>query len=254
MTETEDRGEEQTPRTTPYRFTQLVATTGRFYGARFPTLFLLFLSLNAVFIALSLALGLLGMPDSISLFAGTVVFISLTVAVSVAFGVTAALLDRYLRDEPATLRDAWADTAPNLRVVVSCGMLAAIFTIIAGQLFPPLVPVFFGPPILIQIAALDRTGSLRETWERSKLLMAGHWSRVIAYLFSLVLVNFILFNLLASAALAATDGMGDTTQVLVFNLALMFVTSITYPFIATAQFVAYADISALDQVPPSADA
>lgn len=211
-------------------------------------MFIVFLITNGVIASLPFLI-FVDLSDTASRVIGSLLGTLLAVLLSIGFGLSAAILERYLRDEYAGPRTAWKDVWQNPQGVLACSLLSAALLLSVATLFPPMAllarPLFFGPPILMQIAVIERL-PLSAAWVRSKELMRGHWGRVIAYLMTISLGVFVLDSMIFSAIAAMMGSYPDATVDAVIGTVGVLVLSITYPFIATAMYVAYADVAALE--------
>ncbi len=231
----------------PYRLGPLLATSWRFYSARFSGLFGLFVLVNLPFAALALV-RISDIPERTLILINTVIFIVQTIWVSLAVGVAANMLEGYLRDEIVGPFEGWKRLRQNMLPALAAGMISSFLAIFTGQLFPPLLALVYGPPMLMQVIAVEGARSLTDAWRKTKTLMVGHWMRVISYLMTAVLGAFVIFNLAASLVISITGDVSEDAEQAMLTALIAGIAAFTYPFIATVQYVAYADIAALDGV------
>lgn len=236
----------------PYRLTGLVATSWRFYSARFAALFATFLIANVLASA----------PLLIEFDAGSTTdrlvasLLGLLVAVllSVAFAVGAAICEAYLKDEYIGPLTAWRTIQPNIAAVLGAALLAALILFTIGTALPPVAlmlrPIFYGPPIIISIVVVEGL-SVGAAWARAKQLMKGHWGRVFTYLMTIALGLYLLASSFVFAVAGSMAEGADRTLELLLDGLVVLVLAITYPFVAVAGYLAYADLAALEEEPES---
>jgi hypothetical protein len=237
------------PEQGPYRLGPLIATSWRFYTARFSGLFGLFVLVNLPFASLAIV-RISDIPERTLILINTVIFIIQTIWVSLAVGVAANMLEGYLRDEIVGPREGWRRLRKNMLPALAAGMASSLLAIFTGQIFPPLLALVYGPPMLMQVIAVEGARSLTDAWAKTKALMVGHWMRVLSYLMTAVLGAFVIFNLAASAVIAISGDVSEDAEQALLTALIAGIAAFTYPFIATVQYVAYADIAAMDGPPP----
>lgn len=236
----------------PYRFTGLVATSWRFYMERFWPLFAIFVVIAAVNMALPYVL-LIEMPDTVALMVALFVRFSLPAMIgSYGFAVIAVIQDHNLNDDNIGARPAMRKLRPGWRNVMATAMISGIIGLAAvtffGVLGALLLPLFYGPPMLMQVISLEGL-TLAEGWTRTRAMMRGHWTRVITYLLSISLGIGILGYTAISTTLAATESTPQVLEAVAFIAITLLVIGVTFPYLATAQFIAFADIASLEQRP-----
>ena len=106
---------EDAPGDGPYRLGGLVAVSWRFYAARFAPMFIIFLITNGVIAAMPFLI-FVDLSDTASRIIGSLLGTLLAVFLSLGFGLSAAILERYLRDEYAGPRTAWREQASARQV------------------------------------------------------------------------------------------------------------------------------------------
>jgi hypothetical protein len=236
----------------PYRFTSLVAVSWRFYSARFWPLFWLFTILATLILLFPLIL-LLDMTEQVELTVGLFTRFALpAVIASYGYAVIAVIHDHYLQDEEIGARAAARELRPYIRHVMSAALLSGMLGLMAvtffAQLGVILLPLFYGPPMVMQMTVLEKV-PVAEAWARSRTLMRGHWMRVITYLLSIAMGIGVLGYGAISAMLAATEDTADIAQAIGYGIVSVVITALTYPFLGTAQYIAFADIAALEAAP-----
>lgn len=232
----------------PYRITGLVATSWRFYAARFAPLFVVFLVANL----LASAPLLLDLDASSSTDRLVASGLGLVVAsiLSIAFALVAVICERYLQDDFVGPVAAWRQMAPNLRSVLGSALLASLILFTVGTALPPIAlmlrPLFYGPPMLMQIVVVEGL-AVGLAWARAKQLMKGHWGRVLSYLMTISLGLYLLSSSLVFAVAGSVLQNSDRTIELLLDGLVVLVLAVTYPYVAVAAYVAYADVAALEE-------
>lgn len=140
-------------------------------------------------------------------------------------------------------RAAIRSLAPALRDLAACGIASALLAMVAVMLMGPLgilvQPLFVGPPILLQVVAVEGR-SFRDASTRTRRLLAGEWARLLAYLFAIALVLGNLVVVAAYGLARAGSGLGAAVEVAVL-VALLALPGLLMPFMACAGVVAYVD-------------
>jgi hypothetical protein len=232
----------------PYRFLGLVATSWRFYSARFRPLVLLFALLGLLILVFPLV-GLLDMPEQVDIAVSLFTAYAMpAIIASYGVAVAAAILDRYLADQEIGVGEARRQLRPDLKNLLSAALLSGMIGLLSVTILGPLgfilLPLFFGPPMLMQVVALERL-PVAEAWARTRALMRGHWARVLTYLLTITMGTGLLGASAVGLTLNVLDGSGDVSRAIGYSIVTVLFVALTYPFIATAQFIAYADIAAL---------
>lgn len=136
-----------------------------------------------------------------------------TLAGSVLAATTAVVVAARLAGAPAALARGLTETRARPRAVGAAALLAAMLALLVVVLPPSLIPgavqflaifvtvaaVLVGPPLVVQALMLERL-AFKEALARARLLGAGHFGRIFAYLFVLA----FMVQLLASVATQAT--------------------------------------------------
>lgn len=144
--------------------------------------------------------------------------------------------------EPGSSPSPWEALRPLAREVLAAGLFAGMislaFIVFLRGLGLLLLPLAYGPPILIQVIAVERA-PLQLAWPRTRTLLRHNWGRVLITL----LVVVLLVSLLAAVAIAlvfgATRGLGEAAQTVVLSSVQAVLVAITLPYLAAVQFVIY---------------
>jgi hypothetical protein len=149
---------------------------------------------------------------SVAVAASAVLIASRTPAVGAAVG-------RDNQSPPLGVRSSLASLAPSAREIVAAAMVSvmlAMASFLVG-LHQILLPLFFGPPVLIHVIALERI-SFQEAWTRMKELLKGNWIRALLYLLIVALGISIVHNVALLGLLYAFEAQGITETAAVFLL------------------------------------
>ena len=166
---------------------------------------------------------------------------------------TLTLIIRDTGDGSVGIRAALAELDDLRRDVVVGGLFAALMTLLFSTFILPGIlgemigaAFFLGPPILVQVVAVERM-QLVEGWARTRLLLRGNWGRVVLYVFNLALaLGFFVAFAVQSLALAAEGGSTALRFMsLGFLQAVLF--GLGAGFIAIFGAVLYADLAARDE-------
>ncbi|MGI8774380.1 MAG: hypothetical protein ACR2KQ_05090 [Actinomycetota bacterium] len=245
MTEPEGLDGQQPVISRPLNFTALVASAGRLYSRNARRLMPLFAGIG-LFISILPVFFFFDLPE------GAIIPIYLFVQVAVpavlaglGIAVASAVMEAELNGRPATVRAGISWIRGHFREILAAallgGMLAIFVAVFLGILSFMLIYLFFGPPIVIQVVALERA-RLQAAWPRTKELMKGHWLRVFMYLFTIGLG----IALMQSLALALTNGaiqeLARPGRAVLVNLANLMVIAVAMPYLAAASFALYKDL------------
>lgn len=177
------------------------------------------------------------------------------VLASIGFGLTAIVLWNRSRTgldadfHPTTVRAAFASLGPIRKELLACALLAGMIdlalAVFLGLLGLLLLGLFFGPPILVQVVALEKL-SLQEAWPRARSLLKGRTARVLLYLLTIALgiglLSAVTLNLLAQL----TENMADAASYVVLSVLQILAVGLTVPLLACASFVCYRSLRAED--------
>ena len=223
-------------------FSGVIANGWRLYRANLKPAALLF-GLVALAISVLSLVGLAGLGKA-ELFVAFLAQIVLPVVIGTyAMAVSAVLFDEAVAGHPIGLKAATDKLGPLRKDVLVSGLFASMIAIWAVILLAQfgfvLMPLFFGPPILIQVIALERL-TLRPARTRAREILKGQTSRVIVYL----LVVALLIGLLGTAALGAflavaDNGGSDLLLAGVFSIVQILVAAFMLPFLAACSYVCY---------------
>jgi hypothetical protein len=162
-------------------------------------------------------------------------------AYSLAFAVVASIHHHEDLDDPVLANTAFREVRSNLRPLISIALVASAASVLMAQLSGLLLfALLYGPPILIQVAAVESLG-LQPAWQRTKTLMSRAWGRTILHLITVMLGLSILANASIGTALAIASGLDDSTRTGVYLVTLGLFLTLGMPFLASAQFVLYAE-------------
>jgi hypothetical protein len=223
-------------------FITVVAGTWRYYRGAFGPLIRTFFAVTLLIYSANLIL----LTDISSGTKDTLIYVLQGLlppfAFSLAFGVAAVILHREDLDDPVYARTAFREQIrPNLRAMISIALIASAASVLVAQVAGLLLfAVLYGPPILAQAAAIDGLG-MQPAWQRTKELLAGAWGRVILHLITVMLGLSILANVTVGAALAIASESSDGVRTAVYATTLGIFLILSMPFLASAQYVLYAE-------------
>jgi hypothetical protein len=179
---------------------------------------------------------------------GALVGSALFAAASIVFSVHAD-------GSASSLRGALSSLKPLARDVIAAALFSAILSMLAlsllGFLGVLLQPLFVGPPIVIQVIAIERL-RLRDAWPRTRTIAAGSWVRIFGTLIGVVLGLALALLAIFGLVDAATSTAGDAIRLVAFVAAQGLVAGLTHPLLAAAQFVLYRDLTERGAETPSA--
>jgi hypothetical protein len=228
--------------TSDLSFVPLVAVAARLYAKRIRPLAVLF-GLIAFVLALLAVVGLtdLGRGQLFLVFLAQVAAPAFLGSVGMA---TASLIFRsVLAGEPLGVREALGALRPYRRNILLSSVfasMAALWSIILlGEIGFFLMPLFFGPPILIQVIALEGL-PMRPARRRTSELLSKNLGRVLLYLFVLtlavILIDTAVLRLTVVAADAATSG---ALLVSIVSMMQVVVAAFALPYLSAAVYVCY---------------
>jgi len=152
-------------------------------------------------------------------------------------------------------RAAWRRITPLTRQMVFSGLFASMIAIWAVLLLREfgfiLMPLFFGPPILIQVIALEKL-DLRPARTRAFQLLRGQIGRVLVYLVVIALAIGLLGTALLSTVVVVFDPVLDgAVLAAVFSVFQVLVAALMLPYLAAAEFVCYRTLVRIEQTRPT---
>ncbi|MGH2753136.1 MAG: hypothetical protein ACRDLB_01765 [Actinomycetota bacterium] len=231
----------------PLRFSGIIASAGRLQAAclrqtLIPLAVLsLFLSLTPVLLALDAADNLL-LPLAFLL-----IVVLPTVLFSFAFGVISVALDDLVEGHTPSFRRAYRTLAPRRRDVLVGALLAGMLSLTLAALLLPLWPLFkvlfFGPPVLVQVVALEGH-DVRGGWPRLQALMRGHWARIIMCLIAVSLGIALLENTALGVAAQMLEDAPRAVALAILLPMQMLLVGFLYSFAAAVGYVCYYDVRA----------
>ncbi len=227
----------------------MIAGAWRLYRARFWPLVALFAGLGIVTLVPSaLILGVSGPIVAVYLLL-QVVFPA--VLASAAFAVAAVVLDEHRRERRAGLREAFARLGPRAKEVVAAGLLSGMISlalvVFLRQWGLLLLPLAFGPPILIQVVALEKA-SLQEASSRAGSITKGSTGRVISYLVSislaLALLNLVFLVTVVGLVQRTIPTAAETAARFAYGILQVSIVAVTIPYLAAASYLCYVQLAA----------
>lgn len=202
----------------------------------------------AIGVGASQALSPIDLPSGPSVLIVYLLFIGVpTILGSFAVGVSAVLLTDRLAGVPRSVGEATRIAAQRLGSIVLAGLVATVLATFCLFVLPPfigsfvMVPFFLGPPVVAQAIVLEQR-RLGDAWERAKVLLKGHWGRLLPYLLTIAL-GIGLVNLVVVGSVGSAVG-GLSAAIWVVVLVQRLVATLTLPYIACADLVAYFDVRA----------
>lgn len=222
-------------------FTNVLAQTGRLYALRWKPLAVLF-ALASIAITLLSLVGLAS-PGRLELFLAFAAQIVLPVIIGSFAMALASVMYADRSGEPVGVRDAWGRVRPRSRDILFSGLFASMLAlwavILLRQFGFVLMPLFFGPPIAIQVIALEGL-DFRPARSRSRELLKGQTGRVVVYLVVVALAVGLLGTATLSATVAVLDpALDGATLAGVFSIVQVLVAALMLPFLAGAAYVCY---------------
>jgi uncharacterized membrane protein len=227
-------------------FSGVLAAAARLYRARFKTAALLFAVISFGISVLAL-LGLteVGRIQLLAAFLTQIVLPSILGSVAVAAG--SLLFEGALKDRLVTIKDAMDALRPMQRDILMASlfssMLALWAVILMGQFGLILLPLFFGPPIIIQAIAIEKL-SIREARTRAREILRGRTGRVLVYLLVIALgVGLLGGAVLTTFGLAIDRALDGALLFTIYSIAQVIVAALTLPYMAAAVYVCYATLA-----------
>jgi hypothetical protein len=172
-----------------------------------------------------------------------------------AMAVSSVIYDEAVAGRTIAVREAFDRIRPLNRDVLVSGLFASMIAIwaviVLAQFGFVLMPLFFGPPILIQVIALERL-TLRPARTRAREILKGQTARVIVYLLVIALGIGLLGTAALSAFLAIADrGGSDLLLAGVFSVVQIVVAAFMLPFLAASSYVCYSAVVELEEPSPA---
>jgi hypothetical protein len=172
-----------------------------------------------------------------------VVFPAFLASIGIAFA-TVIFHGDAAGDEPSSgsVTRRLADDARDLGGAgLLSGILGLTMVVLLGGVGLFMLPLFFGPPILVQVITLEHR-SLVDGWYRTRALMAGSWARVILVIAVVVLGTALAGTLVLTGGFVLTREMSDVGRAISFTVLQSLVAGVTLPYLAAISFVTYADL------------
>lgn len=155
-----------------------------------------------------------------------------------------------------------ADTTAGLSVSVGSmwrGLKGSVKDVVAANLFAVVVgltlvvllaafpflflPLFFGPPVVIQVVTLERK-RLQEALPRFRELARGHWGRTVLYLLCIALGIRLLQGVALDGLWAATRSLTEVMRAIIFVAGRILVEAVTAAFFGVVATCVYFDLRA----------
>jgi hypothetical protein len=230
----------------PPRFSELLSEAAGLYWARFAALVPTFVVAYAVIVALPL-LALIDLSDAALATLAFALQVMSALVGATLFASASIVYSDHIEGTRSSLRAALGSIRPLAREVITAALFSAIFSMFAltllGSLGLLLQPLFVGPPILIQVVAIEHL-RLREAWPRTRVIASGQWTRVVGMLLGIVIVLALVLIGVFGFVEAGTRAASDAARLGVFIAVQGLIAGLTYPYLAAAQFVLYRDLTA----------
>lgn len=206
------------------------------------------------FIALALAIALLPavfflpLPDGLSLPLSLVVRVILPALIAtIGLAVASRVYEAWAQGRAIAIGTAAAELRPLIREVLAAGLMAGMvalaLVVFLGGAGLILLPLFYGPPIVIQVIALE-SSPLQHAWPRSRSLLKGNWGRAVLVLLLVVLATAMLSAAALSAAVGITDGIPEAPRLLLLTVLQALIVGLALPFLAAVQVEVYSGLLA----------
>jgi hypothetical protein len=238
----------------PLTFTKSARASWQLYRGHFRTIVPFYIAVFTV-VGLVRTLGF-SLFDAVGLSASAtvaVVSLALTVVVAVAGSAAVAVVSVVFADG-VTARRTGAGSAtgrlrPRWRDVVSAGLVTSMLSVLA--IFLPfgtlgsivIMPMLFGPPILVHTISLEGLG-FSEAWSRARSLYSGQMGRLVIYMLNVALGLGLLQIILLTFAFSATLGLTGQLGIVVRALMQALIAGLSLPFLGAMAFVCYLDLRA----------
>lgn len=163
-----------------------------------------------------------------------------------AFGMAAGATVFSSEDGPV-LRDALRSTRSPVKDLVTSGLLAGMVMVTAVTLLyylPVLfLPLFFGPPVLVHVIAVDRI-RFSEAATRTREILTGEKLRAIGVLLPAAFLTGTLMYAAPNAVAAATAPLGVVVKQAAAIITRVVIDAIAVGFFATFAYALFVDIRA----------
>lgn len=232
----------------PTSFFTIIARSWRWYQSNMGPLIRLYAALGGLILAAQVPLFLSDGPPFALSFSLGVLFPA--AVYGYAYGVTAHMLQQDADDDPLLALTAVREVRTHIRPIVNAAIIGSALSAL-NPLAPFLPAFFYGPPILMQVIAVERR-EIPDAWARVKDIMDGTWGRVILYLISLSLALGALIQTVFGFIVVASNDLSDAGQTTVLHISLAVFMTVTLPYLASAQFTLYDDVRAKNP-PPQED-
>ncbi len=236
------------PPGTPPRFLTLMSIAWRAYSDHRKTLTGIFALASAAVIAANVLANLAsfaaGRPvlaviilEQIAPFFAFGVFFSFAMAASAC-----ALSDRH--DSP-DIRAALRSTRPVTKDLLTAGLLAGIVMVAAITLlyYLPILflPLFFGPPLLVDVIAVDRM-PFSPALTRTRELLSGEKMRALGVLMPAALVAGTLMWVAPNTVVGATAPLGTVAQQAAAIGTRVVIDALAVGFFAAVVYAVFSDV------------
>lgn len=237
----------------PPRFSEILTEAAGSYRVRFASLVPTFVVAYIAIVALPL-LALIDLSDTaLATLAFALQVISALVGTTL-FAAASIVFSDHVAGSRSSLRPALSSLRPLTRDVITAALFSAIFSMFAltllGNLGLLLQPLFVGPPILVQVLAIEHL-RLRDAWPRTRVIASGQWTRVVGMLLGIVLALAVVLIAVFGFVEAGTSAASDAARLGVFVAVQGLVAGLAYPYLAAAQFVLYRDLAERGAATPS---
>lgn len=248
-----DNGERRDERPRYGWFGPLLVSSWRLWKPNLRSVSVAFFALVAI---LSLALPAVGFffRDS-SVESSVALSLVLVTFLGIPFfgGLLAAHVSRLVRDRlggrAVGFKDVRVALRPNRSHILAAAMLATFLTFAFAYALPPLGQLigpflFLGPPILIQVIALEGR-SFSSAWNRTKELMRGETVRVLVYLLCISLtLGLVVILIVGVTAQALAES--DTNEAVSVGLVLLqsVIAGVAFGFMACVAVSTYFELRA----------
>jgi hypothetical protein len=205
----------------PVTFAPLVGNAARLYGRRFLPLFAASVVVYAVAVGIGLAFGSLDGGAATAATIGLRIVLGVGAAFAMAF-MTIVVAD-VIVGRATNYKDVFATLRVHVRELIMAGLLATLIGLSLDLIVPYMSLVFVGPPIVVQVIALEYR-SFTESLGRTAELLRGQSLRTVLYIAGLAVGMLVLFYTF-----------------------LIYVLPLVLPFFAAATVVLYLDLRARNE-------